>query len=155
VPGRFTKMVFTPTVAGTYPVLCTEYCGTNHSTMTSVVVVHPDQGSFDAWAAEGKGTEETLLQVGVRVFEEKGCSACHSVDGSEGVGPSLKGIWGREEQMVGGAAVRVDENYIRESIVKPGAKIRAGFEDMMPPVPLDDREIQGIVAYVQSLKEGP
>jgi len=118
-------------------------------------VVHPDQGSFDAWAAEGKGTEETLLQVGVRVFEEKGCSACHSVDGSEGVGPSLKGIWGREEQMVGGAAVRVDENYIRESIVKPGAKIRAGFEDMMPPVPLDDREIQGIVAYVQSLKEGP
>jgi len=155
VPGRFTKMVFTPTVAGTYPVLCTEYCGTNHSTMTSVVVVHPDQGSFDAWAAEGKGTEETLLQVGVRVFEEKGCSACHSVDGSEGVGPSLKGIWGKEEQMVGGAAVRVDENYIRESIVKPGAKIRAGFEDMMPPVPLDDREIQGIVTYVQSLKEGP
>ena len=155
VPGRFTKMVFTPTLAGTYPVLCTEYCGTNHSTMTSVVVVHPDQASFDAWAVEGKGGEETLLQLGVRVFEEKGCSACHSVDGSAGVGPSIKGIWGKEEKLAGGGTVRVDENHIRESIVKPGAKVVAGYEDMMPPVPLDDREIQGIVAYIQSLKDGP
>ena len=155
VPGRFTRMVFTPTVPGTYPVLCTEYCGTNHSTMTSVVVVHPDQASLDAWAAEGKGTGETLLQVGVRVFEEKGCSACHSVDGSAGVGPSIKGIWGTDEKLADGTTVRVDENHVRESILKPGAKIRAGFDDMMPPVPLDDREIQGIVAYIQSLKDGP
>ena len=51
--------------------------------------------------------------------------------------------------------MRVDENHIRESIVKPGAKVVAGYEDMMPPVPLDDREIQGIVAYIQSLKDGP
>jgi cytochrome c oxidase subunit 2 len=155
VPGRFTRMVFTPTLAGTYPILCTEYCGTNHSTMSSVVVVHPDQASFDAWAVEGKGSDETLVEVGVRVFGEKGCSACHSVDGTAGVGPSLKGIWGKEEKLVGGGTVRVDENYIRESIVKPGAKISAGYEDMMPPIPLDDREIQGIVAYIQSLKEGP
>ncbi|MEI7704606.1 MAG: cytochrome c oxidase subunit II [Deltaproteobacteria bacterium] len=155
VPGRFTRMVFTPTVPGTYPILCTEYCGTNHSTMSAVAVVHPDQASFDAWAAEGKGGEESLLQVGVRVFEEKGCSACHSVDGSPGVGPSIKGIWGKDEKLTDGKIAKVDENYIRESIVTPGAKIVAGFDDMMPPVPLDDREIQGIVAYIQSLKEGP
>ena len=120
VPGRFTKMVFTPTLAGTYPILCTEYCGTNHSTMTSVVVVHPDQASFDAWAVEGKGADETLVEVGVRVFGEKGCSACHSVDGSAGVGPSVKGIWGKEEKLADGATVRVDENYIRESIAEAG-----------------------------------
>jgi cytochrome c oxidase subunit 2 len=89
------------------------------------------------------------------VFGEKGCSACHSTDGSAGVGPSVKGIWGKEEKITTGATIRVDENYIRESIVKPGAKISAGYEDMMPPIPLDDREIQGIVAYIQSLKDGP
>lgn len=154
VPGRFTRLVITPTKAGTYPVLCTEYCGTNHSTMTSVTVVHPDQASFDAWAREGQGKEETLLQVGIRVFEEKGCSACHSVDGSAGIGPSLKGLWGRDEKLVGGGTARVDENYVREAIVKPGAKIVEGYEDMMPPSPLEEREIQGIIAYMQSLKEG-
>lgn len=154
VPGRFTRLVITPTKAGTYPVLCTEYCGTNHSTMTSVTVVHPDQASFDAWAKEGQGKEETLLQVGIRVFEEKGCSACHSVDGTAGIGPSLKGLWGKDEKLVGGGVARVDENYVREAIVKPGARIVEGYEDMMPPSPLEEREIQGIIAYMQSLKEG-
>ncbi|HET8723589.1 MAG TPA: cytochrome c oxidase subunit II [Anaeromyxobacteraceae bacterium] len=154
VPGRFNRLVITPTKAGTYPVLCTEYCGTNHSTMTSVTVVHPDQASYDAWMKEGQGREETLLQVGVRVFDEKGCSACHSVDGTAGIGPSLKGLWGRDEKLVGGGTVKVDENYVRESIVKPGAKIVAGYDDMMPPSPLEEREIQGIIAYMQSLKEG-
>ena len=102
VPGRFTRMVFTPTVAGTYPILCTEYCGTNHSTMTSVVVVHPDQASFDAWAIEGKGGDETLLEVGVRVFGEKGCSACHSVDGSAGVGPRSRASGARRRRSPAG-----------------------------------------------------
>lgn len=154
VPGRFTRLVVTPTKAGTYPVLCTEYCGTNHSTMTSVTVVHPDQASYDAWLKEGQGKEETLLQLGIRVFEEKGCSACHSVDGTAGIGPSLKGLWGKDEKLAGGGTAKVDENYVRESIVRPGAKIVAGYEDMMPPSPLEEREIQGIIAYMQSLKEG-
>ncbi|HQR30188.1 MAG TPA: cytochrome c oxidase subunit II [Anaeromyxobacteraceae bacterium] len=154
VPGRFTRLVVTPTKAGTYPVLCTEYCGTNHSTMTSVTVVHPDQASYDAWLKEGQGKEETLLQLGIRVFEEKGCSACHSVDGTAGIGPSLKGLWGKDEKLAGGGTAKVDENYVRESIVRPGAKIVAGYDDMMPPSPLEEREIQGIIAYMQSLKEG-
>ncbi len=154
VPGRFTKMVFTPTVEGTFPVLCAEYCGTNHSTMLSSVVVHPDQASYDAWSAEGGKAGETLVQLGERVFNEKGCSACHSVDGSGGVGPSVKGIWGKREKLVGGTTVLVDENYIRESIVKPGAKVVDGYDDIMPPTPLDDREIQGVATYIQSLKEG-
>lgn len=153
VPGRFTKMVFTPTLAGAYPILCAEYCGTNHSTMSAVAVVHPDQASFDAWAQEGKGAGESLLEVGQRVFAEKGCVACHSVDGTPGVGPSLKGIWGKDEKLADGKVARVDENFLRESILKPGAKITAGYDDVMPPIPLDDREIQGIVTYVQSLKE--
>ena len=155
VPGRFTKMVFTPTLPGTYPILCAEYCGTNHSTMLTVAVVHPDQAAFDAWAREGQGAEETLVQVGERVFAEKGCSACHSVDGSPGVGPSLKGIWGKDRKLADGKTARADENYVRESIVKPGAKISAGYDDVMPPIPLDDREIQGVIAYLQGLKEAP
>ncbi len=154
VPGRFTRMVFTPTAAGTYPILCAEFCGTGHSVMSAAVVVHPDQASFDAWAQEGAVAGETLLDLGKRVFEEKGCSACHSVDGTPGVGPSLKALWGREEKLVGGGVAKVDENYVRESILDPAAKIVAGYENMMPPIPLEDREIQGVIVYLQSLKDG-
>jgi len=153
VPGRFTKMVFTPTQPGTYPILCAEYCGTNHSTMGAVAVVHPDQASFDEWAKEGLAPGASLVEVGQQVYAEKGCVACHSVDGTPGVGPSFKGIWGKEEKLAGGNTVKVDEAYIRESIVAPAAKITAGFDNVMPPIPLEEREMQGIVAYIQSLKD--
>ncbi len=90
VPGRFARMVFTPTLAGTFPIVCAEYCGTNHSRMSALAVVHPDQPSFDAWAREGMAADASLVEIGRRVFEERGCVACHSIDGSPRVGPSVK-----------------------------------------------------------------
>jgi cytochrome c oxidase subunit 2 len=155
VPGRYNKMTFTPTLAGTFPILCAEYCGTNHSRMDAVAVVHPDQASFDAWAREGVAPAETLVDVGRRVFDEAGCIGCHSVDGEAGVGPSLKGIWGKREKLKGGATVVVDENYVRESILQPGAKLVNGYDDVMPPTPLEERDLLGVIAYLQSLKEAP
>jgi cytochrome c oxidase subunit II len=89
------------------------------------------------------------------VLDDKGCVACHSDDGSAGLGPTLKGLWGRMEKLADGASVRVDENYLRESILVPAARLVAGYDDLMPPVPLEEREIQAVIAYIQSLKEGP
>jgi cytochrome c oxidase subunit 2 len=155
VPGRLTRMVFTPTLAGTFPIVCAEYCGTNHSRMGAVAVVHPDQPSFDAWAREGLAADASLVEMGKRIFEERGCVACHSVDGSPRVGPSLKNLWGREERLEGGSTIRVDESYVRESILQPAAKIAAGFQNVMPPMPLDERELAGVVAYLHSLTETP
>lgn len=155
VPGRYTRMTFTPTVAGTYPILCAEYCGTNHSKMEATVVVHPDQASWDAWAREGVAPGETLVALGQRVFNDQGCSGCHSVDGTPGVGPSLKGLWGRPEKLQGGGTAVVDENYVRESVLTPGAKIVAGYENVMPPIPVEERDLLGLIAYLQSLKEAP
>ncbi len=155
VPGRYTRMSFTPTLAGSFPVLCAEYCGTNHSKMEATVVVHPDQASWDAWAREGAAAGESLVALGQRVFNDQGCSGCHSVDGSPGVGPSLKGIWGRAEKLQGGATAVVDENYVRESVLAPGAKIVAGYENVMPPIPVEERDLLGLIAYLQSLKEAP
>lgn len=155
VPGRFTRMTFTPTLAGTYPILCAEYCGTDHSRMLASVVVHPDQRSFDAWAREGLAPDGSLVALGKQVFAKKGCLGCHSLDGSRRVGPSVKGLWGREEKLVDGALVRVDDEYLRESLLKPGAKVVAGFGNLMPPVALDERELQALAAYLQSLGEAP
>jgi cytochrome c oxidase subunit II len=155
VPGRLTRMVFTPTLAGTFHILCAEFCGTNHSRMEALAVVHPDQPSFDAWARQGLAADASLVDVGKKVFEEKGCVACHSVDGSPRIGPTLKNVWGKEEKLEGGATVRVDEGYVRESILQPAAKITAGFQNVMPPIPLEERELQGLLAYLQSLRDTP
>ncbi len=155
VPGRYTRMNFTPTKAGTFPILCTEYCGTNHSQMLAEVVVHEDQASYDAWAAEGRSPTLSLVDQGHKVFDERGCTACHSEDGSEGLGPTVKGLWGKTEKLVGGGTAVVDENYVRESIVAPGKKIVAGYDDLMPPTPLEERDLLALIAYLQSLKEKP
>jgi cytochrome c oxidase subunit II len=156
VPGRYTRMTFTPTRAGTYPVLCTEYCGTNHSQMLASAVVHPDQAAYDAWLQEGRQQELSLVDLGKKVYEDKGCNACHEVTPEDpkaerGIGPTLFGLWGRVEKLNGGTRIQVDENYLRESIVKPGAKVAHGYEDVMPPIPLEERELLGVIAYIQSL----
>jgi cytochrome c oxidase subunit 2 len=153
VPGRFTRMTFTPTVAGQFPIVCAEYCGTDHSRMSASVVVHADQASFDAWAREGVAPDGSLADRGKLVFAQKGCAGCHSVDGTRRVGPSLKGLWHREERLADGTAVRVDEEYLRESVQKPGAKVVAGYPNVMPPVLLEERDLAAVVAYIQTLAE--
>jgi cytochrome c oxidase subunit 2 len=153
VPGRFTRMVFTPTVSGSFPVLCAEYCGTDHSRMAAVAVVHPDQASFDAWSREGVAPDGSLVDLGKQVFAKKGCAACHSLDGSRRIGPSVKGLWKRESVLTGGGTVRADEDYVRESLVKPGAKVVAGFPNVMPPIMLEERELKALLAYLQTLAE--
>jgi cytochrome c oxidase subunit II len=158
VPGRYTKMVFTPTKAGDYPILCAEYCGTAHSQMLSTVVVHPDQAAYDAWLKEGAGAEVSLVEQGRKLFDDKGCLACHTVTKEDkktaGIGPGLWGEWGETEKLASGQSIKFDENYVRESIVKPGAKIVAGYDDVMPPIPLEEREMLAIIAYLQSLTDG-
>ena len=44
-------VVVTPDVEGTYAVVCTELCGTGHSTMRAFTVVEP-QTDFEAWVGE-------------------------------------------------------------------------------------------------------
>jgi cytochrome c oxidase subunit 2 len=155
VPGRFTRMAFTPTAAGTFPILCAEYCGTDHSRMLSTVVVHPDQAAFDAWAREGTAPDGSLVALGRQVFAKRGCVGCHSLDGTRRVGPSLKGLWGKDRELSDGTRVKADADYLRESLVKPGAKLAAGFPNVMPPVALEERDLQALAAYLQSLTETP
>lgn len=155
VPGRYTRMAFTPTLAGTFSVICAEYCGTDHSRMSAQVVVHPDQRSFDAWAQEGQAAVASLADHGKEVFAKRGCAGCHSVDGTRRVGPSLKGLWRKKERLADGSEVVVDDEYLRESLVRPGAKIVAGFPNVMPPVVLDERDLAAVAAYLKTLSESP
>jgi cytochrome c oxidase subunit 2 len=153
VPGRYTDLWFRATKAGTYPVFCAEYCGTSHSDMLSNVVVHPP-GGYEKWVAEQIDIGNSLppVELGKRVYEKQGCNACHTVDGTPKIGPTWKGIWGKNETLVGGRSVKVDENYIRDSILDPAKDIVAPFPPSMPVTKLSDREITGIIEYIKSLK---
>jgi len=76
------------------------------------------------------------------------------VDGVSGIGPSFKGIWGHQQPLKGGGQVLVEENYVRESIVNPQAKIVAGYEPVMPTYQgrLKDKEITALIAYLKTLE---
>ncbi len=155
VPGKYTKAWFQATGPGEYPLFCTEYCGTQHSQMLSNVIVH-EPGGFEPWLAEASEWIDKMppAEAGQRVYQVRGCTQCHTVDGVNGIGPTFKGIFGREEQFADGSRGVVDENYIRESILYPQAKIVAGYEPVMPTYQgrLKDNEITVLIEYLKTLK---
>ncbi|MBL4836803.1 MAG: cytochrome c oxidase subunit II [Kordiimonadaceae bacterium] len=51
VPGMVTYFWFTPTLPGSYEILCAELCGLGHSDMRSLVVVD-EPGDYQAWLSE-------------------------------------------------------------------------------------------------------
>jgi cytochrome c oxidase subunit II len=155
VPGRYTDLWFHATETGTFPIYCAEYCGTSHSDMLTKIVVHTD-AEFKAWVEEEIRRIESmpLPELGELTYNQAGCATCHSLDGSTKIGPSFKGAFGRTEQLQTGASIQVDENYLRESILDPQAKIVAGFPPAMPTYrgQLSDRRISGLVEYIKTLK---
>lgn len=154
VPGRYTKLWFRATKTGKFQVFCAEYCGTSHSDMLTFVEVH-EPGGFERWLEAASNLLNTLppAEAGRRLYQSRGCSQCHSVDGGGGIGPTFQKLFGHEVVLKGGSRTTVDENYIRESILEPMAKIVAGFEPVMPTYKgrLKDQEITALVAYIKSL----
>lgn len=156
VPGRLTELRITPTLEGNYKVRCAELCGTSHYSMEKPVVVS-SQADFDAWMAEQLVLAEEASQTpegrGQALVAANGCVACHSTNGSAGIGPTWFGLLGRQEELTDGTVITVDEAYIAESIKTPQAKIVAGFENQLMPVyGFNDEQIADIVAYIKTLR---
>lgn len=155
IPGRYHSLWFEATKTGVFQVFCTQYCGTNHSYMwTAVKVVTPDE--FQTWvaAAADPSRGKTPAEFGEILYTQKGCVACHKVDGSTGIGPTWKGIWGATVALEDGRSVMVDEAYLKKSMMEPAAEVVKGFLPIMPPFQgvLSDKEVDALVAYIQSLK---
>jgi len=155
VPGRYTEEWFQPDKPGTLQVFCAEYCGKSHSQMMAKIVVD-DAAKYAEWLEKGDEFTQTapLKEVGQRVWENRGCKECHSIDGVKGQGPSFKGIWMKMEKMSDGKMVQVEANYIRESMMYPQMKVVAGFEPIMPTFQglLREREMLGVIEYIKSLQ---
>lgn len=166
VPGMYTSLWFEATAITSklgkdgkltgepIDLFCTEYCGLSHSKMLATVhIVSQEDYKKYIEGLDKAPTDKTPVAWGEDLFKKNGCNACHSVDGSALVGPTFKGLFGRTEQLEGGASAQVEENYIRESILRPQAKIVKGFTNAtMPPFVLKDQKLDAIIAYIKSLK---
>jgi cytochrome c oxidase subunit II len=155
VPGRYTSTWFQATKTGTFHLFCAEYCGTAHAGMGGrVVVMKPSE--YAQWLRTG-APEESLVAAGERLFQQLGCSGCHSQN-SVVRAPLLDGIYGKPVPLQSGQVVLADEGYIRDSILLPQKDVVAGYAPVMPPFQgrISEEELMQIIAYIRFLgDEGP
>ena len=135
---------------------CAEYCGLNHAQMiTKVHVISKEK--FDEWytgtAAASKKQAEG--NPGENLFKTKGCIACHSLDGTRIVGPSIKGIYGTMRTVIVGGKeleVKADDAYIKKSILQAKLEVVKGYPPVMPDQKLSDEEIAQLIEFMKELK---
>jgi cytochrome c oxidase subunit 2 len=154
VPGRYTSIWFEATETGELDIYCTEYCGTGHSNMLARLVVM-EEPDFKQWLETGGGDKDLPpAERGGQLFVKMACNTCHSTDGTAMTGPSLKGLFGKQVTLASGGSVAADENYLRESITNPAAKVVQGYQPVMPVFKglLDQQQIDALVAYLKSLE---
>jgi cytochrome c oxidase subunit II len=156
VPGQVSSFWFTPMKAGRYEAMCAQLCGVGHPDMRGFVRVE-EGAAFDAWLAthptftqQRSAAASDPLARGRALTLTKACAGCHSIDGSSGVGPTWKGLFGKQENLEGGGTVQVDEAFLREFIRNPTARDIKGFPNVMPPIPLTDEELDALVAYIKA-----
>jgi len=153
VPGRYSTLWFNATTPGVYHLFCAEYCGTSHSGMIGNVVVMEPQ-DYAQWMAGGPSVP--LPEAGKQLFTSLGCATCHRFD-IQGRGPNLQNAFGKPVLLEDGRTVTMDDNYVRESILNPTAKIVSGFKPVMPTFQglVSDEQLNALVAYVKSLAQQP
>jgi cytochrome c oxidase subunit II len=161
LPGRYTTVWFQATKPGRYHLFCSQYCGTNHAGMIGTVIVM-EPAEYQQWLqyhAEG-----SLALEGRKTFLKYRCVSCHSANG-EARAPVLEDLYGRAVHYRRSGTpgntqnyrtTIADEDYIRESILDPSAKIVAGYESIMPTFKgqVDEEDIIRLIAFIKTLKHG-
>ena len=172
IPGNEQGYVwFQPNDLGSYDVLCAEYCGLEHAYMTTKLVVLPEN-KFQTWlssqdtsaqAADStvsmpeEKAEEKQIPRGFALLNDKGCTACHTMDGTPMVGASFKGLFGKKQIVITNSKERritVDEAYFKKSILEPDTDIVKGYDPIMPEPDeeITDEDIKEMIAHIKALK---
>lgn len=152
LPNRYTSVWFQAVRPGTHHLFCSQYCGTNHAGMIGRVIVM-EPAEYQEWL--NLRAEGSLALEGRKVFLKYRCISCHSAD-EDARAPVLEELFGKLVHLRDGGTVVADENYLRQSILDPGAKIVAGYQNLMPTFKgqVSEEEIIQIIAFVKSLRRG-
>jgi cytochrome c oxidase subunit 2 len=160
VPGMYSSLWFNAKLGDDgkgydTAIECAEYCGDGHSKMynTVHVLTGEDFDKFEKNSFEDPNHPLSPTQRGEKKYHSK-CETCHSTDGTRVIGPSWKGIWGKQEDLEGGRTVLVDENYLRKHILNAGQDVVKGYPNQMPVFAgqLSEKDVEGIIEYIKTLK---
>ena len=156
VPGRYTYAYLEPNKEGEYRLACTEYCGQKHSKMRTMATVHANdtRRKEDTQWIEAEYPE---WKNGERIYKIN-CSGCHSKTAEAGTGPGFGNLWGKgEENLIGGQKIKIDENYILNSVWEPNMHIVEGYGPVSKmnsfKGKLTQDDVNEIVAYLKYLND--
>ena len=148
LPGRYTQLWFQADRPGVYHILCSEFCGTDHSVMGGLLTVMTPSDYAD-WLLQS-GTPASLATEGKRLFSAYGCSGCH--EGNSTVrAPTLAGLYNSVVPLEDGTTVVADASYIRDKILNPDGNKIAGYKQVMPAFKgvLSEGDLTQLVAFIQ------
>lgn len=172
VPGRYTDLWFEATRVGEYDVICAEYCGDGHSTMTTRVHVLEEE-DFRAAIEEKKKIfdnkpDDVLAYLAFTKLMPR-CQSCHTTTGRDGIGPTWRGLWDRTQKgetiftdgtkladLIGqGRLFATPEDYIRQSILNPQQKIVENRPASMPTFKgqLTDQQIHATILLLKTIEQ--
>lgn len=151
LPGRYTTVWFEATQTGEFHMMCAEYCGTEHSLMGGTVTVL-ERDEYESWLREESAPMAAPASTGASLFTALACTTCHQ-EGDSKRGPSLHGLFGKEVTLASGETIRVDETYIRESILEPNRKVVSGYMALMPTFQgqVTEEQLASLVLYLKTL----
>lgn len=157
VPGDTNWMWFIGQELGKYHILCAEYCGDRHSYMiSSVDVVKED--FYNKWVNDTAKAQLAGPEAGMALLKQNACLSCHSVDGSQLVGPSFKGLLGKTQKVAtdaGEKTITVDAEYIKRAVEDPNFEAPVGFSKIMPQNykgKFSEKDYEQIMEYLKSIK---
>lgn len=110
---------------------------------------------FLRWLNSSAGLAPRVLTAAEQALElaaSRGCLACHSLDGSRGIGPSWLGNWGMERRFLDGSSAVVDADYLRESMLDPAARVVEGYDNVMLPTGFTEAEIDLMTGFIRDLQ---
>ncbi len=154
LPGKYSQQWFEATKPGEYHLFCAEYCGTSHSGMIGKIIAM-EPSAYEAWLMSSSSVGIAMASSGAELFSRFGCNACHRQTGPRG--PALEGLFGKEVRLANGETVIANQEYIRESILNPNAKLVQGYQQLMPTYKdqLSSDQVNELIEYVRSLSITP
>ena len=156
VPGRYTYAYLEPNKEGEFRLACTEYCGQQHSKMRTMVKVHASDERRKA-DTQWIEAEHPPWKNGERIYKIN-CSGCHNSNNVAGTGPAFGNLWAKKEEvLMGGKKIKIDEEYIKNSIWYPGQDIVEGYGPVSKmnsfKGKLTQDDINQVIAYLKYLED--
>ena len=154
VPGRYSTTWFTATKPGKYHLFCAEYCGTKHSGMTGWIYAMEPQ-DYQAWLSGGSPSDRWRRTA--RSCSRTWLAAIATRRMARAAAPAWWDFTAGSVQLADGRSVKADEAYLRESILRPNAKIVAGYQPLMPTFQgqVTEEGVLQLIEYIKSLSPRP